>query len=489
MKISCEMGKTGHALHPGKGGNRELDGICCVLFCGGGFGAPARSLDALRAAGGGVFALLFGGMMYEMDPADVAASRAEERAGDARVFFGAGRPGTACEVLAFARERGQRILLFLRAGDVPDALLPMRLGLFFGENAESCAIAYVPRCAAGGQPSGIPRELPPGSVFSAGDGPGLPDGIPGAAVWAGDMYAEADGPDPGTAPEAGDPRAGAEDAERVFLRLLRGVYSRKPRFGLLAEARIRFAPTEPVSAAPADGEETAGPPGEASFEISCDGRAWNGEPLPIRFVSVDERDLEIAVAGSYRAADADRFSVAAVYGGEIYRAVTVTDGKRGGFRLDIPYVSDGVLAFYVEIKGIGMFPATLNFDCRCRLGSHILSFALCENVVIRRTDSENGLLVADIRDKGVLESVVRQALRGRGPSALIEDYLRMYPIMNGRFDSLTVEGTDSHGQKRLPALFAKKIYGTDAERLFGGGDFPDILKSLCRAEFSAEAEA
>jgi hypothetical protein len=219
------------------------------MFCGGGTDAPAlaRSLDALRGDDdGAAVALLFREKKYELAPDAAALAAAEEESGDLRVFFGAAGPGAARDVSDFARERGSRLILFLRAGDEPDRLLPRRLRLFFDENAEDCALAYTPRAiSGGGWMPGIPRELPAGSVFSAGDGHEPPDGLFGAAVWAEDMCAECAAAFGEESPAG--PGAAMGDAEAVFLRLLRGVYARKPRFGLLAEARITAPPPWPVS--------------------------------------------------------------------------------------------------------------------------------------------------------------------------------------------------------------------------------------------------
>jgi hypothetical protein len=473
--------------------------FCGIVFCEGDADAIEQTLTRLRAARGvenvTAFALLFEKRRYELDPAVLQIAEAAREYGT-KCFFGASGAETAREVLAFARERESEILLFLREGDEANDFLLRRLQFFFSENAEICGPVYVPRLAPDEALPEIFRNLPPGSVVGPEDMRELPAGVFGAAVWAEDSFAADADPDADSCLDA--------RAEAVFSRLLREVCMRKGRFGLLAEARVT------IQAAPiAEARATASVSGKKStptvpeitgerladasnapppFEMVCDGPNRNGKYLPVRFKSIDVRNSEIVVTGSYCAADVGKFSILAVYGGEIYSAVSSVTGNNREFRFCIPYVSDGELGFYVEIVGVGVFPAALYFDYSCRLRSDALSFALCENLIMKRGESENSLFVACIQNNDIVGSAIKRALRGREPSGLLADYLSLYPVMNGRIDSLTICETDDFEQKRLPALFAKKILGVSFDGLFADEDFSDILIGLCRAEFSAETE-
>jgi CDP-glycerol glycerophosphotransferase (TagB/SpsB family)/glycosyltransferase involved in cell wall biosynthesis len=229
--------------------------FCGILFCGDDADAIMRTVASLRASRGAegrlALALLFEKKRHLIVPAMLRVAE-EAREDGAFCFFGAGSQGVAREVLDFVREEGSDVLLFLRAGDEPVGSVLRRLYYFFAENAEACGLAYLPRLAGG---EALPEafcNLPPGSVVSPADGRALPVTVPGAAVWAEDAFAAASGGEGGLSP------AGTA-GEEPFLRLLRGVYARKGRFGLLAQARVTVAP----------GVSSSGPSGAREFAVSC----------------------------------------------------------------------------------------------------------------------------------------------------------------------------------------------------------------------------
>jgi glycosyltransferase involved in cell wall biosynthesis len=224
--------------------------FCGILFCGDDVDAIMRTVAGLRAVRGAegrlAIALLFEKKRHLIVPAMLRVVE-EARDGGAFCFFGAGSQGVAREVLDFARKKGSDVLLFLRAGDEPVGSVLRRLYYFFVENAEACGLAYLPRLAEG---EALPEafcDLPPGSVVSGADGRALPVTVPGAAVWAEDAFAAASDGEGGLSP------AGAA-GEEPLLRLLRGVYERKGRFGLLARARVTISAANPA----ANPGETAG---------------------------------------------------------------------------------------------------------------------------------------------------------------------------------------------------------------------------------------
>jgi lipopolysaccharide biosynthesis glycosyltransferase len=218
-----------------------LHKFCGILLCGEDDAAFEEGPSSLRAAFGAkgdlALALLFEKKRYELDPAVLRAARAAQKAG-ARCFFGARGRDAAREVLDFARECESEILFFLRADDVVRRSFLKRLEYFFDENGELCGLAYAPRLAREESLPALFCGLPPDSVIRAADGRALPGSALGAAVrteCACAAYEDGGG-------------EGEKAGENAFTGLLRGVYARRPAFGLLAEARVTIHSSAPSRA-------------------------------------------------------------------------------------------------------------------------------------------------------------------------------------------------------------------------------------------------
>jgi hypothetical protein len=434
-----------------------------------------RTVAGLRASRGAegrlALALTFEKKRHLIAPETLRAAEEARDDGDfcffgaaprrARLFFGAASGGVAREVLDFAREEGSEVLLFLRAGDEPVGSVLRRLYYFFVENAEACGLAYLPRLAEG---EALPEAfcgLPPGSVVSGAGGRALPVTVPGAAVWAEDAFAAASGGEGGLSPAgaagAGPAGPACEDGsspagpagEEPFLRLLRGVYARKGRFGLLAQARMTISAVNPgtnpgetaefshgvrgpfAGGANGNGSAAAAPraPAPADSGTSDGGTAAPrkaedkpgplGKPVPVYkngellldcgdrtetalFLAcvsdVSERNGIVRVAGRIGNGTLPAESVTALCHGETYTAETAN----GEFDVRMPFGSGGVVSLYGTIPGVGTLPVVMTFGVECRLRNRKDSFALGDVSVIRKAGA-NKLAVSALTDGLVSE--------------------------------------------------------------------------------------
>ncbi|GHU52162.1 hypothetical protein FACS1894132_01190 [Clostridia bacterium] len=166
-----------------------------------------------------------------------------------------------------------------------------------------------------------------------------------------------------------------------------------------------------------------------------------------QFNVIEEYDNIIKFVGSFDAPDYENFAVKIKISNDFFEAKNLVNHskyeyflaekihEKQYFEFDIPakIALNETISFYVEVRGIGLFPLTVLFANNCRMREYDGSFVLGENVII--TFAKNTFKVYPITVNFLNESLLKYGENFKqfdNEKAILKNYINIYSSYSKR---------------------------------------------------------